>query len=807
MNLRFWTALCVAISVTVCAAGAERAASSAAASSASGILIEAERFDARHPDDSSFAGSAYSPYAYGTQTLARFFTKDGRCTYRFRVETEAVYTLWLRYASNRDQRIGFLVDGDGEPDGKHAARAPLSGTGSLSGPTAWNWARLGEAGLEAGEHRLTLFASSLRPDCIWISRRDAPPDDRKLAAERLRKMRFHLENPIEPIAPDWLAEADRYELPAWYDGIRVCAHTRLGWPWRERRPELFLGVGGAFASLGFREYSRHVKSGSEPAWWPSAVGAVQPEAREVNYARKIIDDAHRAGCRILVYHRHMEDAHLAETHPEWAARDHRGNMTSKRGPKLCFNTPYAGFVETRLVELAKMGADGFYFDEVHMPKPFCWCENCRRAFEAETGIEYPAEPDPFDPAFQKAVEFKNVTIERLFRRWRKAIHAVNPEIVLLIASNTYPMMVDRHTTHRLWRIADSMKTEFSLPDRASANRIFAVDETMAPTESDARLALGYAIARDACDGRPPHVWTHGLPNAAHARFATAGLIAHGAIANLDHSEATIPDPELFSEAVALGNRIAPAFAGTRPLRWAAVHFSEHARDHYLPDEALAWKSVLYPVYGAFTTLLRARLPVGIVTDGQLEQGRLEGYRVLFLPAPAHLTGPMQQAVERFRREGGLVVAQKPGWDWHQPEGGMAAVGKRFLDEIAPALPSAPVRVTGGPEKMHAIPFADSRGRRITVALVNDFSWVFTGSRRTRQGEPIPGVEERINRPPPPPCQGVTVHVRRRDEPVRVYDAATGKPLEATPAGAGLRIDVPTFDCVSVVVVECPSRDE
>ncbi|HUT92774.1 MAG TPA: hypothetical protein VMY37_24990 [Thermoguttaceae bacterium] len=91
--------------------------------------------------------------------------------------------------------------------------------------------------------------------------------------------------------------------------------------------------------------------------------------------------------------------------------------------------------------------------------------------------------------------------------------------------------------------------------------------------------------------------------------------------------------------------------------------------------------------------------------------------------------------------------------------------------------------------------------------MNDFSWVFTGSRRTRQGEPIPGVEERINRPPPPPCQGVTVHVRRRDEPVKVYDAATGKPLEATRAGAGLRIDMPTFDCVSVVVVECPSQDE
>ena len=353
----------------------------------------------------------------------------------------------------------------------------------------------------------------------------------------------------------------------------ACAHTRLSWTWRERNPEVFYGAGPLFASLGFKEFSRHIKTGGEGAWWPSKVGAVQPEARSVNHAQQIIDDAHNAGCRILVYHRHMEDDELAKNHPEWCARDHQGEVLQKRGPKLCFNTPYADFVETRLIELALMGADGFYFDEVHMPKPFCWCDHCQRKFKAQTGMDYPADSDPYDAAFQKAIEFKNVTIEHLFRRWREAIHAVNPDAVLLIGSNSYPQMIERHTTHRLWRIADAMKTEFFLPARASANQVFENDRSIAPTETDARLALGYALARDACDGRPPHVWVHGLPDARHARFATAGLIAHGAVAKLgsqrrhDSRSETLCRRRRFGQPIGSGFRGEAAIAlGSGPLQ-------------------------------------------------------------------------------------------------------------------------------------------------------------------------------------------------------------------------------------------------
>ncbi|MFW6170983.1 MAG: hypothetical protein ACODAD_10875 [Planctomycetota bacterium] len=486
--------------------------------------------------------------------------------------------------------------------------------------------------------------------------------------------------------------------------------------------------------------------------------------------------------------------------PRGAARDFTGEIIEKRGPKACFNTPYADFVETRLIELAKMGADGFYFDEVHMPKPFCCCANCRKAFQAETGLEYPAEPDPFDAAYQKAISFKNTTIERLFRRWRRAIHDVNPNCVLLVGSNTYPRMSDRHGTHRLYRIADVMKTEFNLPARGLRRGQLFETSGMARPETGAMMALGYAIARDATDGRPPHVWAHNLPNATHAKFATAGMIAHGCVANLDHHEADIPDRELFGPAVALGNRVAPALAGKRPLRWATVHYSEWARDHYMPDELLAWRKVLYPTYGAFTTLLHEGLPATVITDSQLEQGRLDGSRVLVLPAPKHLTRRMKEAVASFEHAGGTVIEQQPDWNWTEADAAEAA-GAAMMETIAENAGTAPLRVTGGNEKMHAIPFAGSGGEKLTVALVNDFSWVFTGRRRDRQGKPIPGVEAKINQPPPSPCQDVAIHVAEERNVAAAHEMVTGKKLAVQKMDQGVTIPVPDFPTMAVVEID------
>ncbi|HEO70891.1 MAG TPA: hypothetical protein ENN80_06465, partial [Candidatus Hydrogenedentes bacterium] len=508
-----------------------------------GILLEAEAFDVRVAPSADFAIPTTDRAASGEQSLYRFFT-EGHVGYHFSVDEPGAYAVWLRYASNGDTRLPVALGPRSDEEGEPACDpVGLAKTGGLTGYGVWQWACVAEGNLAPGAYTFVMAATPLRPDCLFIARAGVAPSDTLIAAEREPVVyptaaQALIDAPLANVRSEWVRDAAGYPLPEWFDKYRVQAHTRFGPHWMDD-PE-FLTAADGFRKTGARVFTRHIKSGDEAAWWPSAVGAVLPEARERDWAKAIIDTAHGAGCRIIVYHRHMEDAHTAREHPDWVCREPNGApKNTKRGDYLCLNSPYLGYLETRLLELVHRGADGFYFDETHMPKDGCWCEFCQNRFREETGLEPPREANRYDPLWQKYIDFKNLTIERAFVKLRTAIHRHNPEVVMLISANTWPAFTDRNMTHRLWRIADSVKTEFSLPARVLKHR--GLPEGFLPFDRDAKIALGYTLARDAADGRPPHVWTNGLLNADSAVFASAGMMAHGCIANLDIPEDTLPN--------------------------------------------------------------------------------------------------------------------------------------------------------------------------------------------------------------------------------------------------------------------------
>ena len=221
-----------------------------------------------------------------------------------------------------------------------------------------------------------------------------------------------------------------------------------------------------------------------------------------------------------------------------------------------------------------------------------------------------------------------------------------------------------------------------------------------------------------------------------------------------------------------------------------MHFSEYARDQDILDPDQAWVRVLNPFHGAFHALLRARLPVGVITDSQLEEGRLDSYRVLFLPAPDRLNEPMSAAVSAFRAGGGLVIEQKPEWHWHEATG-LRLASDALMEDLEDAALQSPVRVVGGPEKMHAVSFINAENR-LTISLANDFSWVFTGRDPT---------EEDLNLRPPPPCEGVRIRMHDFGQPARVFEAVQEAILPAVEIQDGFEVSVPTFEHMAVVVVD------
>ncbi len=584
-------------------------------------------------------------------------------------------------------------------------------------------------------------------------------------------------------------EAERYQLPAWFDSHRGQLHTRLGFG---NKKYFEKQVGEAFRSVGAKIYTRHVKSGDESPMWPTLVGRPNLLAVNRNFAAEMITDAHQAGCRMIGYYWETSEKALGEKHPEWLCRDVEGKpIKGGRGHHLCLNTPYRDAVRTRLLELVDMGIDGFYFDYVHMPRG-CWCAACRRGFRETTGRELPATSSPADPAMPALTEFNNAVIEDAFREWRGAVHARNPDCVMVVSSSGYASLLYTHMSTRLFPLMDSNKTEYGHP--YTSDRILDRYPDIEKPERDIRMAIGWSLCRDGAEGRPAHVWLPGMQDADECRFAVAGILTHGCIANIDMNEEKIPDATL-APAFELCDRVSPAFAGTQPLRWACVHFSERGRrQHNSGPQApgMIWAKSTARTIGAYRALFRDHLPVGLITDEQLEQDCPAECAVLFLPNPEALTNRMKESVERFRKRGGLVIEHREEWNWSR-KAAMAKATASLRSLYARTAASAPVRVFGGPEKMHSAVFAGTNNRRIIVPVCNDFSWV----------DPHAPKGQRITKKPVHilPLTDVRMVFKLNREQAKFHEAVTGQTIEAKPTDDGLEVKLPAFEILSVVVAD------
>jgi hypothetical protein len=648
------------------------------------------------------------------------------------------------------------------------------------------------------------------------------------------------------------APAPSRPLPAWFVGNRVHGQTRLQFNATWHDTDEFKRAAEGFKALGARVFTRHVKSAAEDPPWPTALPTRLSDGRPLsdgvrvihgvrlepgrNVAREVVDEAHDQGLRIVTYYWHMTEASFTDPHPDvephedWICRHPDGAVIvhKTRGTHLDISGPYRDVVLTRLLELAAMGADGFNFDERHLPPAGSWGSALEDAWREEKGVDAPL-PDEDDPDYLAFLDFRARRIEDTFVFWRDAVKARHPNVVFAVSTTTIPALTSREMTTRLARVADAAKNEYRLAvNTAHSKHVFprrGEDPAgkLDPPPDHVRQALGWTVLRDAADGRPPRIWAPGLPNVDHAKAFAASLITFGCIAHMDVQERAIlgreqPEDgktplEGIRAAFALGDRVSPHLANVVPVRWAALHFGEGIRNLRGSDYRAAWVEVLWPLVGAYQALCEDGLPAGIVNDRQLELGQLAGYRLLFLTNPRQLTKTQKQSVGRFRAAGGIVVENDPGWAWSDPALRPAAFAA-FRGAVARHVGTAPVVARGGPQSRYAVPY---RARdKLVVAVTNDFGWVqVTRPPDERDGgddddDGGGGLPDVVN-PRAPDAAGVRVVWRRghglpqaalptRFHRLRAIDAASGATLPVEAIAGGYRVSLPPFAFMSLLVV-------
>lgn len=621
-------------------------------------------------------------------------------------------------------------------------------------------------------------------------------------------------------------------LPLWYIQHRVHAHTRLRivdecsnkttGTWK--CTGLFDHAGAAFAKLNVPAYVRHTHSGDEGMWWPSTTDPFEAwhplvQATNRSLPLEFLAEAKASGVNVIFYHYMKTNRFYSTKYPEWTQQWPNGSAVHwQRGVGLsACDTRWTSTYIAQVVQLVKLGADAFYFDEYPQSWGGDWSPECRKRFHALHGDAMPEELahpacEGQGPAKicqpvakdRRVLELMRIVTQEYFSSLTAAVtRAAGPggRAVSLVSTFYVPIPDDGwagvwgggifETTALLRSRGDTVaaKTELQKGSRHPGGFDPAVmgGDRMDELDLD---SFGYVLMRDgateAADGSmaPPHVWVPHLEGQARqgrpeiATCATAALVAHGCIANPDHAERSIPNATLFNATYELGAKLSAAWSeapSLRPVRWASVLFSESARNAFLPSDPVgAWRQILFPSLGAWSTLLHAAVPARLLVDWQLKTQpanmTVREHPVLVTPPDALLPPYIASGLRAYIAAGGtrLVVSAADGWSMtkHRPAAEAALLTKlRGAAAVPPKVSLSPAPVAGGVQ-LHA--YEDNDGSELLVFILNNFT----------------GCYGRSTLPLPPSVGGLTVEIGSLPPgttPTSATEVVSGKRLDIVPS--------------------------
>ncbi len=149
-------------------------------------------------------------------------------------------------------------------------------------------------------------------------------------------------------------------------------------------------------------------------YWPTKTGHMHKGLKGRDFLGEIIELCHKEGIDVIIYYSLIFNNWAYETHPEWRIVDIEGRASREypgragRYGVCCPNAPgYREFVVSQIEELCEnYDFEGIFFDMTFWPT-VCYCQNCKRRYEEETGKELPTVIDWDDPdwiLFQKKRE-------------------------------------------------------------------------------------------------------------------------------------------------------------------------------------------------------------------------------------------------------------------------------------------------------------------------------------------------------------------------------------------------------------------
>jgi hypothetical protein len=396
--------------------------------------------------------------------------------------------------------------------------------------------------------------------------------------------------------------------------------------------------------------------------------------------RETVEEAAGHKLPVIAYCVVQQGGHFLRGHPEFEMRDPDGNRIGR----FCYNSDYLETMKQIVAEQLDYGIAGFHLDMLDQgfgPPYGCWCDRCRKMFEAEYGHSMP-KSTTWDEKWDHMLDFRYETSARFERALRDHIKSLDPRASVDFNYHGNPPFS--------WEVGQR-------PVQHAGNGDFVTGETGVWGFSALTIGLNAEFYRAATPGLPVQVAIQRGVRMYHdqttrplddIRWELLTLLAHRAFV-------TIVDKTGFDgwlDPVAY-ERIGTAFKeahakrahfGHDPVAEVGIYFSSRTRDWLGRAEPARY---FQSFQGAHKALVYEHIPWGIVLDENLTLKGLKRFPVVLLPHVAILSEREVNALRDYAEQGGHLILT--GWsgllDWQgaprQESSLSELVGARFIRRL------------------------------------------------------------------------------------------------------------------------------
>jgi hypothetical protein len=364
--------------------------------------------------------------------------------------------------------------------------------------------------------------------------------------------------------------------------------------------------------------------------------------------RETLEEARKHKLPVIAYCVVQQGGHYLAAHPEWEMRDPQG----KRIGRFCYNSGYLEAMKAIVAEQMSYGIQGFHIDMLDQGfgAPYgCWCDACRKQFEAEYGRAMP-KGVTWDEDWDRMLEFRYRNSERFEKALHAYIKSVNPRVTVDYNYHGNPPFS--------WEVGQR-------PVQHAGNSDFVTGETGIWGFSALTVGLNAEFYRASTPGIPFQVaisrdarcyHNQTVRPLADLRWELLTLLSHGGFVTVVDKLGFDGwlDPvcyermgEVFKEAKAKR-----ALFRARPITRVGIYFSSRTRDWHARERPADYFAAFQ---GAHKAMVYEHIPWSVVLDENATLDTLKPIPVLVLPNAAILSSKEIALFEQYVSGGGKLI--------------------------------------------------------------------------------------------------------------------------------------------------------